>query len=267
MDEHPSTNAEFRRFVKATGYVTVAERPPEGRDYPDADPTLLVPGSLVFGQPPHRVSLDDSAPGGRNATSLVDNDLLHVARATVLAERPKEANSSLVAEAPKCGRARSSGAAASSRICVTKTSLAVLDSRRLVQALRLLRMVGRLDQYTSWRCCSSGAAWPRPHANAGLQRGCGESRSHTAGGAPAALGRRGRPVTGGSSGVRTPVSCECGVALARLGRIPRPGDRFAWRGQQFEVVDMDRRRVDKVLALPPACAERRSPSWSRGTSP
>ena len=41
-----------------------------------------------------------------------------------------------------------------------------------------------------------------------------------------------------------------GVALARLGRIPRPGDRFAWRGRQFEVVDMDGRRVDKVLALP-----------------
>ena len=28
MDEHPVTVAEFRRFVKATGYVTVAERPP-----------------------------------------------------------------------------------------------------------------------------------------------------------------------------------------------------------------------------------------------
>ena len=57
MDEHPVTNAEFRHFVRATGYRTMAERPPDPRDYPDADPTLLVPGSLVFRQPPHRVSL------------------------------------------------------------------------------------------------------------------------------------------------------------------------------------------------------------------
>lgn len=47
IDEHPVTVAEFRRFVVATGYVTVAERPPDAADYPDADPALLVPGSLV----------------------------------------------------------------------------------------------------------------------------------------------------------------------------------------------------------------------------
>ena len=48
MDEHPVTNLEFGRFVKATGYVTVAERPPDPAAFPDADPDELVPGSLVF---------------------------------------------------------------------------------------------------------------------------------------------------------------------------------------------------------------------------
>jgi formylglycine-generating enzyme len=48
MDPHPVTAADFRRFVRETGYVTVAERPLEPDEYPDADPDLLVPGSLVF---------------------------------------------------------------------------------------------------------------------------------------------------------------------------------------------------------------------------
>jgi formylglycine-generating enzyme len=48
IDEHPVTVAEFRGFVKATGYRTVAERWPDPAQYPDADPALLRPGSLVF---------------------------------------------------------------------------------------------------------------------------------------------------------------------------------------------------------------------------
>ena len=59
MDEHPVTNAEFRRFVRATGYQTVAERAPNPADYPGADPALLVPGSLVFQRPRQRVSVSD----------------------------------------------------------------------------------------------------------------------------------------------------------------------------------------------------------------
>lgn len=59
IDEHPVTVAEFRRFVVATGYVTVAERPPSAADYPDADPELLVPGSLVFHQTDGPVDLRD----------------------------------------------------------------------------------------------------------------------------------------------------------------------------------------------------------------
>lgn len=38
-----------------------------------------------------------------------------------------------------------------------------------------------------------------------------------------------------------------GFVIAQLGRIPRAGDSFCWRGWRFEVVDMDGRRVDKVL--------------------
>jgi formylglycine-generating enzyme len=59
MDEHPVTAAEFRRFVRETGYVTLAERPLDPADYPDADPELLVPGSLVFRQTDGPVPLDD----------------------------------------------------------------------------------------------------------------------------------------------------------------------------------------------------------------
>ncbi|MGH3502092.1 MAG: formylglycine-generating enzyme family protein [Nocardioidaceae bacterium] len=59
IDEHAVTAAEFRRFVKATGYVTVAERPLDPEQYPDADPSLLVPGSLVFQPTPGPVNLAD----------------------------------------------------------------------------------------------------------------------------------------------------------------------------------------------------------------
>jgi len=59
IDEHPVTNAEFGRFVKATGYRTVAERPPDRTHYPGVDPALLVPGSLVFRRPTRPVSLRD----------------------------------------------------------------------------------------------------------------------------------------------------------------------------------------------------------------
>ena len=53
MDRYQVTNNDFRRFVEETGYVTVAERPLDPADYPDALPELLVPGSAVFRQPPH----------------------------------------------------------------------------------------------------------------------------------------------------------------------------------------------------------------------
>jgi formylglycine-generating enzyme required for sulfatase activity len=59
MDSRPVTVAQFRRFVRATGYATVAERPLDPAAYPDADPSLLVPGSLVFFQASGPVDLRD----------------------------------------------------------------------------------------------------------------------------------------------------------------------------------------------------------------
>jgi sulfatase modifying factor 1 len=57
IDAHPVTNKDFARFVRKTGYVTLAERPPDPADYPSADPTLLVPASSVFVRPGRRVDL------------------------------------------------------------------------------------------------------------------------------------------------------------------------------------------------------------------
>ena len=48
IDVHPVTNDEFARFVDATGYVTIAERPLDPKDFPGAAPEALVPGSMVF---------------------------------------------------------------------------------------------------------------------------------------------------------------------------------------------------------------------------
>jgi sulfatase modifying factor 1 len=45
---HAVTNAEFAAFVDATGYLTVAERPLDPADFPDAELESLDPGSLVF---------------------------------------------------------------------------------------------------------------------------------------------------------------------------------------------------------------------------
>jgi formylglycine-generating enzyme required for sulfatase activity len=69
MDEHDVTNAEFRKFVEATKYVTTAEKPvdweemkkqvPPGTPKPAEE--LLKPGSLVFTPPGREVDLRNMA--------------------------------------------------------------------------------------------------------------------------------------------------------------------------------------------------------------
>jgi formylglycine-generating enzyme required for sulfatase activity len=59
MDSAPITNHDYDTFVKATAYLTVAERRPDPKDFPGVPSDKLVPGSLVFTPPPQPVPLDD----------------------------------------------------------------------------------------------------------------------------------------------------------------------------------------------------------------
>ena len=59
MDQTEVTNEEFERFVKATGYITMAERKPDPKDFPNVPPENLVAGSVVFAPPPGDVPLDN----------------------------------------------------------------------------------------------------------------------------------------------------------------------------------------------------------------
>ena len=59
IDRHEVTNAQFARFVEATGYVTLAERGLDPKDHPGVPPELLVPGSVVFTPPDGLLNLVD----------------------------------------------------------------------------------------------------------------------------------------------------------------------------------------------------------------
>jgi formylglycine-generating enzyme required for sulfatase activity len=59
MDKTEVTNERFEEFVKATGYITVAEKTLLAEDFPGAPPENLVAGSVVFTPPGHSVPLDN----------------------------------------------------------------------------------------------------------------------------------------------------------------------------------------------------------------
>lgn len=69
MDATEVTNAQFKKFVEATGYITLAERKPDWEEIkkqlppgtPKPADSLLMPASLVFVPPAHNVSLDNVA--------------------------------------------------------------------------------------------------------------------------------------------------------------------------------------------------------------
>src|SRR5438046_2786916 len=59
MDATAVTNAQFEKFVRATNYVTIAERPPTKEEFPTAPDENLVAGAVVFAPTDHEVPLNN----------------------------------------------------------------------------------------------------------------------------------------------------------------------------------------------------------------
>jgi putative hemolysin len=50
---------------------------------------------------------------------------------------------------------------------------------------------------------------------------------------------------------QVPYHTLAGFVIHVLERIPKASDHFEWKGYRFEVMDMDSKRVDKILVTPP----------------
>lgn len=69
MDQTDVTNAQFAKFVKATGYITTAEKTPDWEtlkvqlapNTPKPPENMLIPGAMVFVGTEHAVPLDDNS--------------------------------------------------------------------------------------------------------------------------------------------------------------------------------------------------------------
>ncbi|KFF19051.1 formylglycine-generating enzyme family protein [Flavobacterium hydatis] len=59
MDKTEVTNEQFEKFVKATGYITVAEQKPTKEEFPTANEEDLITGSVVFSPTPASVNLNN----------------------------------------------------------------------------------------------------------------------------------------------------------------------------------------------------------------
>ena len=94
IDQTEVSNAEFSRFVEATGYITLAERPLNAADFPALPPEALKPGSLVFSSPKHPLPLNQAQrwwrfqlganwrhPEGPNSdiSDRMDHPVVHIA--------------------------------------------------------------------------------------------------------------------------------------------------------------------------------------------
>ena len=100
IDPKPVTNRQFKRFVRATGHVTLAEKRPDPKDYPGALPEMLYAGSLVFSPPAEIVDTSNFTRWwqflkgadwrhpygpGSNIHGLDDHPVVHIAYGDALA--------------------------------------------------------------------------------------------------------------------------------------------------------------------------------------